>query len=978
MSNANTIYQEILSSPYFSGSVSSTVKNSHISVIDRLLNYPTGSTTINLWDKLDFFYYFVGDNVSLKLINWKDPNQPTASFKNNSNVYSPSYNYSLSSYGQEEIANWWEGKTTKTGNRFSAISSKDRIAAWTASGAPIENSFVTLASTVQFYTASLVNQGVTFFRSGSTLINSTPYSFTQYPDSGSFKYQYKLAQYKLSSVYNGTGSFNFEGNNNNVLFQNINGIYLGERSIYQPSITSSQTGTNTAVTHSITFNKATGRAAGSDLPSIYSGSVYVIQVYDTSNLNKTFPFNATYNAGFRSKYFYYFQAMQNWIINNSNISSGSNAFLPGLTVYPQYSQMLTLYNGTYLDTNLNLKNKENTNFSNNDSFIGYLKYSPYGGYEFDNITQGYSGFVFNGLGHTYAGAADSETSNNSILLKTNNQYYTSSNGDTGFQVGLGRSISSSYKEKDYVWTAFTSSNPFPYSFFDPGNIDVDTVSYTGSNSSFIAGRPGMYIGQRFTSGNTSTIRQYFNNVNIRETTLSSSIGNIPDGNLFLNGVGTTTYVNNDYVAASTESILNTTLATITSVTTSFDYNKINYTSSGVINSVILNNANINTFYQGYLMTFPSSINDGQLYTIVYSEDYQRSTLPNVGDTLHLGYTNNAIGNIQEISSSYDGGGSDSDPVYYTSITFNSLVTTGSIFNSNSVLRTYFPSYIDTPTIYNGQSFLLEVTGSGLYTTSSVNTDKVFILNPTKTLSNYYSTTNNNQPNTVFNIVSGSDFSFVLSGSTPPFDDLEVNYYLAISGGNEIYSGSELGTTYITDVTASYNRTANNINSETVFYTSPSNDITYNMAYLLQNGTATLPTSSIQGNSFNYRYSGSTTNAQLTLLSPNYLIKYQRPNPELSSSYFTPFGQDLKSYTNINSTDNYACYLGGGGVGNTDLSKLYNIIITDLKVNADYKLTGLNILGNYNQTSYSEGTILNVGGRYGKTPSTNISLLMPLN
>jgi hypothetical protein len=53
-------------------------------------------------------------------------------------------------------------------------------------------------------------------------------------------------------------------------------------------------------------------------------------------------------------------------------------------------------------------------------------------------------------------------------------------------------------------------------------------------------------------------------------------------------------------------------------------------------------------------------------------------------------------------------------------------------------------------------------------------------------------------------------------------------------------------------------------------------------------------------------------------------------------------------------------------------------MTDLKVNADYKLTGLSIFGNYNQISYGEGFILNIGGRYGGTPSNNISLLMPLN
>jgi hypothetical protein len=205
-------------------------------------------------------------------------------------------------------------------------------------------------------------------------------------------------------------------------------------------------------------------------------------------------------------------------------------------------------------------------------------------------------------------------------------------------------------------------------------------------------------------------------------------------------------VNSDYVAASTSSTVDITLATITSVTTSFDYNKINYTSSGIITSAILSNANITTFYQGFLGTFPSSLNETQLYTLIYSEDYQRSNLPNIGDTLHLSYTNNPIGNIQQVSTSVIGGGSDSDPTYLTYITFNSLITTGSIFDGSSVLRSYSPSYVNAPSIYNSQAFVLQVTGSGSYTTSSVNTNKLFILNPTKTLSNYYSTTNNNQPN----------------------------------------------------------------------------------------------------------------------------------------------------------------------------------------------------------------------------------------
>jgi hypothetical protein len=970
MSNANTIYQEILSSPYFSGSISNTVKNSHISVIDRLLNYPTGSTTINLWNKLDFFYYFVGDNASLKLINWKDPNQPTASFKNDSNVYIPSYDYSFSSFGQEEIANWWEGKTTKTGNRFSTIASKDKIVTWTSSGAPIFNSFLSVPSTVNFLTASIVNEGVTFF-GRSTLINSLPHSFTRYPESGSFIYEYRINQYKLYSLYNGTGSYITQGFTRTIPFGLANGTYTGSAgsspATTSPLMTVVQSGTATAVTHSITFNKA---PAGG-----YTPVLYVIFPYDTSNLDKAFPFNATYNRGFRSEYLYYFQAMQNWIINNSNASLGNNAFLPGLTLYPQYSQLLTLYNGTYLDTNLNLKNKENLNFTSSDSFIGFIKNTPHGGRQFKNITTGFSGLQYNGLGHTYAGAASSETSDNSILLKINNQYYTSSNGDTGFQVGLGRSISSSYKEKDYVWTAFTSSNPFPFTTITPQNEDTeydDVIEYTASNSSYKAGRPGMYIGQRFTDGSTSTVRQYFNNVNIRETTFSSSIGTIPDSNLFLNGVGTTTYVNNDYVAASTESIFNTTLATITSVTTSSDYTKINYTSSGVVNSIIVNSAVINTFIpypnESGLLSFPSSMNETQLYTVTYYEYYQRSTLPSVGDELHLGFGNNPIGSIQEVNTSVDYACSDCDPTYFTSITFNSLVTTGSIFNENSVLRTYSSEYINIPSVLNSEAFRLEVTGSGLYTTSSVNTNKVFILNPSKTLSNYYSATNNNQPNTVFNIVSGSDFSFVLTGSSLPFIDLGLNYYLAIPGGNEIYSGSEFGTYYITDITASYNRTANNINSQAVFYTSPSNDITYSIPYILQNGTAILPTSSIQGNSFSYRYTGSTSNAQLTLLSNNYFVKYERPNPELSSSYFNPSGKDLKPYTNINSEDKYACYLGGGGIGNTDLSKLYSIFMTDLKVNADYKLTGLPLLGNYDQTKYTMDTILNMSPYF----------LMPLN
>ena len=967
MSNAKTIYQEILSSPYFTGSVSNSVKNSHISIIDQLLNYPTGSTTINLWDKLDFFYYFVGDNTSLKVINWKNPNQITASFGNDGNVNSPSYNYSYTSYGQEDIANWWEGKTTKAGNRFSTIASRDKIAAWTSSGAPIENSFVTLTNTLRFYTSSLVNQGVTFFRSGSTLINSTPYNFTLYPDSGSFEYSYYIAQYKLYSVTNGTGSYIQEGSaTNTVLFNNLNGTYLGDRSIYQPSITASQTGTNTAITHSITFNKATGRAP--DLPSVYSGSLYILRVSDTSNLNQTFPFNSTYNRGFQSQYYYYFQRLQNWIINNSNISSGSNAFLPGLTVYPLYSQLLTLNNGTYFNTNFNLKRKENANSTINDNFIGYLKYSPFGGDETDNTYDGRSINNY-GLGYTYAGTADSQVSNNSFALKTNNQYYLTSSMDTGFQVGLGRSISSSYTEKDYAWSAFTSSNPFPYSGSFT-NTETGITSYTSSNSSAIAGRPGMYIGQRFVNGNISTIRQYFNNVNVRETTISSSVGNIPDGNLFLNGVGTTTYVDNGYVTATTSSTINTTLATITSVATSFEYNKINYTSSGIITNISVNNANISTLSGGYLLIYPSSMNEGQEYTIVYAEDEPRTNfnLPNGGDTLHLGYSDNPIGNISEVTVNYYT--SQDNPNFYTySITFAALNSTGSIFSGNSIIRSYSPSYINAPSILNGPAFVLEATGSGLYTTASVNTNKAFILNSTKTLSNYYSTTNNNQPNTIINIVSGSDFSFILSGSTPPFDGIEADYYFAIPGGNEIYSGSEFGTTYITDITASYNTTRNDINSTTVFYTTPTNDDVYNIDYIQQNGTLTLPTSSIQGNTFNYRYSGSTTSAQLILLSNNYLIKYQRPNPELSSSYFTPYGQDLKSYAGINYIDSYACYVGGGGIGNTDLSKLYNIFVTDLKVNASYKLTGLSVVGSYNQTaSYSTGNIV----------STNRGLLMPVN
>jgi hypothetical protein len=90
MSNSEIIYQNIITSQYFSGIISPDVKEYHKSIIDVFLNYKFGTTTVNLWDKLDFFYFFDTDNESLKYINWKNPNLPTASLGNDN--FAISYN----------------------------------------------------------------------------------------------------------------------------------------------------------------------------------------------------------------------------------------------------------------------------------------------------------------------------------------------------------------------------------------------------------------------------------------------------------------------------------------------------------------------------------------------------------------------------------------------------------------------------------------------------------------------------------------------------------------------------------------------------------------------------------------------------------------------------------------------------------------------------------------------------------------------
>jgi hypothetical protein len=138
MSTPEIIYNNILNSVNFTGTLPSPdVREYHKSIINVFLNYQSGSSTVNLWDKLDFLFFFDTDNESIRFINWVNPNSITASVQNDN--FAPSYNYSYLGPAQEQIAKWWDGKNTPIGNKDSTINDGTLTYAWSAStGQPIE------------------------------------------------------------------------------------------------------------------------------------------------------------------------------------------------------------------------------------------------------------------------------------------------------------------------------------------------------------------------------------------------------------------------------------------------------------------------------------------------------------------------------------------------------------------------------------------------------------------------------------------------------------------------------------------------------------------------------------------------------------------------------------------------------------------------------------------------------------------------
>jgi hypothetical protein len=956
MSTSQIIYNNILNSTNFSGSVSPDVQEYHKSIINVFLNYQSGSSTVNLWDKLDFFYFFDTDNESLRFINWVDPNTPTASIQNDN--FPLSYNYSYLGPAQDQIAKWWDGKTTPIGNKNSSFNDGTLTYAWSASTAqPVERAdasgsigggikqFVLTGNVPTNGTGSLPD----------TYVNTLTQTFTYYPFTSSYSYQYGV-----NNGYIISGSFSFYLQNQ-VAFSNItndtstyNGVYnFRSSSFNNPYSGISVQVLQNPLRHQITIT------APQYPPSRNPIVTSLVNSLDTFNSRTQFPFVDSYVSLFNSRLFgtfnsnYYTNLLQDWILNNNYLIGKVGAFQR----YPNYYQVLSLNNGSYFNTNVNIKQKSDRKYQLNDGFIGFLKMGPGGGVTFNtsyNTTQS---------GSLYVGVIESENSNNSLAVKVNKQYFQNATGsnatdfNTGFQAGLGRSITSSYKEIDYVWKAYTGSNPFPYSSSALGNQDIPSSEVTASNASSRAGRPGLYIAQRYTSSIvTANIKQYFNNLEAVTTTLGIDTGSIPDGNFYLNGVSSPTYVDENYVNASNIQFITKSLANITSVNSGSFFGTATYTSSALISNIIGQSTNVLTYTTGaydpqtgfgvdyaQFSNIPSSTTLNQDFYIGFSIENQFLDLPNTGDLIHIGYDDNQIGYVTVVQKVTD---SESNFISYY-VYGTATKTTGSGINSgnSTIVRFYEGNYINVGSTFNSRSrqtlYSTVISGSGLYTTSSTMNNS-FLLGPNSSqVINYPFNGINGFPTQSISITSGSEIGLVISSSVPIFDTAGpgVGWQLAFPFGNQTYTGPEFGTTYFTRFTGSYVTSSNEL--ETIFITDNIGNVVYDNNTFLSNGSYTLAEPSVSGSAFNFQYSGSTQISLLSGLSTSNLFKITILNPEYESSYFTPDGQDLKQYDK--QSEQFILAFAGGGINSTNLKFLYKQLYDLIFARSVYKQSFIPII-----------------------------------
>lgn len=969
MSTPQIIYNNILNSPYFSGDVSPDVQEYHKSIINVFLNYQSGSTTVNLWNKLDFFYFFDGDNESLKYINWKNPNLPTSSLGNDN--YGISYNYDYLGPAQDQIAKWWDGKSTPFGDKNSVFSDKTLSYAWTGS--------TTLSIQLAGGSGSYQNTGLIkqYLDRNNIPLNGTgsfpdtlgfgppSLEFDNIPFSSSFSYKYKVTAFIKTIppvTYNQPVSYN--NNSIEIEIPNIPGdtnTYIATQNYptYQPYL-KVQILQNPLRHRITTYTPNNIIIKPGDPPTTSPVVAADVYYYDSFNSKNTSPFNLGYNTSFGSSILngasglYWMTKFQDWVLDNN--------YLPGIIRYPNYYQTLRLNNGTYFNTNFNFKQSA-SNYKLNDGFIGFLKMGPGGGIETQLRESPFTSTINTISGSLYVGVADSESSNNSLAIKLNKQYFTSSILDTGYQSGLGLALTSSTNSINYVWRAYTGSNPYPFTSSALGNQDFSGYNITASNASSRAGRPGLYISQRSISQGNAMIRQYYNNLLASSQSFSSLIGDIPDGNFLLNGLGSPSYVSSNYVESTDEQFITKSLATITSVSTGSFFGSTNYTSSGIIDFISENSTNVLTYYTGSynpqtgygdddarFTILPTSITNGSQFIIEFLIQNQGIQLPQINDEIHIGYGNNQIGVVNEVSTYQTN--IDSNNYYYRIIGTATKTTGSGINNGNStIVRFYENFYLDIGSAFNSRTrrtlYNTTISGTGIYTTSSL-LNRTFVVSPQNNqIAQYPFSGTNSLPSQSVSFISGSNFNLIISSSNPLYPEIGGGngWKLSTPSGSTLYNGPEFGITYFTDFTGSYVTSSNDL--ETIFITNNLGNTVYSNSYFLENGKYYLQEPSVSGSNFQFRYSSSLQSSQLSGLSTSNLFKITTLNPEFGSSYFTPNGEDLKTYDR--QSDSFMMVFAGGGISNTNLRFLYKQLYDIIYARGQYKVTQIPIL-NFNTSS----------------------------
>jgi hypothetical protein len=237
--SASAIYQTIF--PNQVVTTSQDVVNNHKNIIANLLEFPSGSTTIDLWNKLDFFYFFDGDNDILKKKNWVDSTTPTAELRNDStSSFTDSYTYT-SKYQPDIASAWWDNPTTKEGSVASTKGSRTKYYVYKQVDPSYKGPVIDKNGIVNFITSSysslITNTGSTpdvYFDNAS----NGQMQFTYLPNSNLERYYYKVQQISGIVVKEGTASL-YLGPSFTTLVFNNSSSYINDDTITKNNASSS-------------------------------------------------------------------------------------------------------------------------------------------------------------------------------------------------------------------------------------------------------------------------------------------------------------------------------------------------------------------------------------------------------------------------------------------------------------------------------------------------------------------------------------------------------------------------------------------------------------------------------------------------------------------------------------------------------------------------------------------------------------------